>query len=168
MADAYGACRISMLFITAGKLSKGSPIPIYTMFVSRSLSSTDSTWLIISPALRLPLNPMPPVAQNLQPILHPACEDMHNVALSFSGIYTLSTKPWRAANKYFLLPSADLLVFMAADKPMTQRSANISRPFCEMSLMALKSLHLFTYIHLANCLAVNRGSRRFSTTISNS
>ena len=69
---------------------------------------------------------------------------------------------------YVDMPDVAYDLLEAADKPMTQRSANISRPFCEMSLMALKSLHLFTYIHLANCLAVNRGSCRFSTTISNS
>ena len=66
-------------------LSNGSPLPISTMLVKlRSLhlplsALTVAIQLIISPALKLRISPLVVDAQNLQPIRHPTCVDIHIV-----------------------------------------------------------------------------------------
>ena len=73
----FGLFIIFTAFITLSKLSSGSPIPINTileilMFSSCSTAKICST---ISPLVKLLTNLIPVEAQNLQPILHPICED---------------------------------------------------------------------------------------------
>ena len=77
-----------------------------TMLVRLSLSGMERIWLTIWAAVRLPWNPCRPVMQKEQFILQPACEETQSVALSRSGIYTLSTsRPGAPRNRYFTVPS---------------------------------------------------------------
>jgi hypothetical protein len=71
--------------------------------MSRAQTKTCSA---ISRAFRFLLIPSSPVAQNVQPIGHPTCVEMHTVRLAFSGIITVSIA-WssRVWNRYFLVPS---------------------------------------------------------------
>src|SRR5512133_2248480 len=77
---------ISRLLSNSVVLSRGSPIPMKTIFVSLLNSGRLLNWLSISFEVRLPWNPCFPVMQNIQPILHPDWDETHIVALSSSGI----------------------------------------------------------------------------------
>ena len=66
-------------------------MPMNTTFVSRcgvvsgSLAASrlaHSTWAAISPAVRLFCRPICPVAQNVHPIAHPACDETQTVTRS--------------------------------------------------------------------------------------
>ncbi|KJR41349.1 hypothetical protein MCHI_002753 [Candidatus Magnetoovum chiemensis] len=105
------------------KFSRGSPIPIRTIFVTvlcvvfarvelsdgvcRSTSRrTEMTCSNISKGVRFLLNPIEPVRQNLHPIAQPACEEIHSVRRSLSGIRTLSIVCLSSRLKrYFFAPS---------------------------------------------------------------
>lgn len=139
-------------------LSRGSPIPINTRLVSLSRSGIDSIWLIISVAVRWWRKPMRPVAQNLQPILQPACDDTHSVMRSPSGISADSIySPSEVRNKYFFVPSCDTDSFSGALKPNSQCSLSISRATFDRSVIESMSETKREYSHLAICLCAKRG-----------
>src|SRR5574344_189997 len=99
---------ISVALNTLSRLSKGSPCPMNTTLVSLSLSGNEYIWFNMSAAVRFPSKPCLPVWQKMQFILHPTCDDTQSVALSFSGINTVSTNlPSDVGNKYFTVPSLD-------------------------------------------------------------
>lgn len=65
-------------------------MPMKTTFVTGQCTpialhccSTCHTCSRISPALRFPLNPICPVAQNVQPIAQPTCDETHTVTRPF-------------------------------------------------------------------------------------
>ena len=100
-----------MTFFTSSQLSRGSPMPMKTVFVSSAASSMPKNWDRMSAADRFPWNPCRPVMQNLQFILHPAWEDTQRVLRSPSGIITASTAlsglpP--TGNRYLLVPSDEV------------------------------------------------------------
>ena len=66
-------------------------MPMNTALVRAADSSMLMNWLRMSAASSCPWKPWRPVMQNLQPILHPACDDTQSVFLSSSGIMTDST-----------------------------------------------------------------------------
>ena len=105
-ASPHLAVSTSITCNTASALSIGSPIPINTTLVSVSVSGMLIIWLMISAGVRLPWNPCRPVMQKVQPMRQPFCDEMHRVARSPSGIYTLSTAfPSLVAKRYFTVPS---------------------------------------------------------------
>ena len=79
----------------ASMLPKGSPIPIKTRLVIRSLGSRRSwavsTCSMISNGFKLRFNPIVPVRQNPQSRVQPTCVDTQRVKRSSSGISTVST-----------------------------------------------------------------------------
>ena len=84
-------------------------MPIKTIFVILSNSSIAANWFSISPADKLPLYPILPVAQKAQPKRQPACEETQTVILSFSGITAVSTiLSSEYSNKYFFVPSCEI------------------------------------------------------------
>mmetsp|Transcript_9366 Transcript_9366/g.36434 ORF Transcript_9366/g.36434 Transcript_9366/m.36434 type:complete len:223 (-) Transcript_9366:578-1246(-) len=99
---------------TFGTLSRGSPMPMNTMCVTRSpkCSSRLTTWSTISCVARLRANPPFPVAQNVHRIGHPTCEETHAVSLlwpaSCAGIPTVSTtlSSW-SLRRSLVVPSGD-------------------------------------------------------------
>ena len=74
--------RICVVCSTLSKLSKGSPCPIKTTFVSVSRSGREYIWFMMSVAESEAASPCLPVMQNAHPILHPTCELTQSVALS--------------------------------------------------------------------------------------
>ena len=83
------------------KLASGSPMPIITTLVigarpcsthgavTPSASSARlacQSWPMISPVVRLRLKPCLPVEQNAQSSAQPACDEMHSVPRSSSGM----------------------------------------------------------------------------------
>ena len=63
---------------------------------------------MISAVVKFLLNPWWPVEQNTQPTAHPACEEMQRVALSSSGINTVSTaSPPPTSKSHFIVPSLE-------------------------------------------------------------
>mmetsp|Transcript_9673 Transcript_9673/g.24595 ORF Transcript_9673/g.24595 Transcript_9673/m.24595 type:complete len:236 (+) Transcript_9673:43-750(+) len=66
---------------TAAQLFIGSPMPMNTTLRMRGVCcSAWSSCSTISPACRFPTRPMVPVAQKVQPIWQPTCEDTQTVA----------------------------------------------------------------------------------------
>ena len=100
------------------RLSNGSPIPIKTILVSFALSGIDNIWFVISLDVRLPDQPCFPVMQNKQFILQPTWHDTHSVALSSSGMYTVSILPCSVLNKYFVVPSILSALHIGSDRPI--------------------------------------------------
>ena len=82
----HSAVRMSSALSTLSVLSSGSPMPMKTSFVSVSRSGRETIWLRISAAVSECCSPCRPVAQNLHPMRHPACDETQSVALSPSGI----------------------------------------------------------------------------------
>jgi len=77
---------ISSARSTLSVLSSGSPMPMKTTFVRLSRSGSETIWLRISAVVSECCSPCRPVAQNLHPMRHPACDETHNVARSPSGM----------------------------------------------------------------------------------
>ena len=110
-AEPGGSLRIVSVTSTAFQFMSGSPIPMNTMFVtliggsSRRISRTCPA---ISNASRLRLKPIAPVAQNAHCSAQPACDEMHSVTRSPSGIATVSiASPSCRRKRNFSVPSAD-------------------------------------------------------------
>ena len=135
-----GAVRISVARSTASRLSIGSPCPMNTMLVSLSVSGRAYIWFRISPAVRFPSNPCLPVWQKRQFILHPTCDETQSVALSPSGIKTVSTKRVEfvatesrptgkhlAGNRYLMVPSTERWQSMGSIAPTQYSRASRSR-----------------------------------------
>lgn len=138
-ARPHGAVSISMAFSTASRLSIGSPMPMNTRLVSRSLPGTDSTWLIMPVVVRLPWNPWRPVIQNWQFMRQPAWELTQRVARSASGMNTASmSRPPTPSNRYLAVPSTDMLSAVGASaRRCIARSGVDARP------LICPSFHLY-------------------------
>ena len=81
------------------------------MRLSPSLMRATRTWLRISPAVMLRMNPIVPVLQNVQPIAQPICEETHwairtEPSCPVLGRMTVSTSaPSRSRSSSFSVPS---------------------------------------------------------------
>ena len=96
---AYGYSKNSLPFslpIIPGRVFSSSP------------KFANHNWPIISSEVRFFSNPCAPVAQKVHCKAQPAWEEMHRVALFFSGILTISIiVPESSLIKYFFVPSGD-------------------------------------------------------------
>ena len=138
----------SIALITLPKLSRGSPIPIKTAFVSSAASSMAMNWERMSATVRLPWNPCRPVMQNLQPIRQPACEETQRVFLSSSGIITASTAlPSPTGKRYFFVPSEETWQVEGKVTPREYSSFSLSRPAFEMLVISSMLRTFRPYIH---------------------
>ena len=127
----------SVTFSTVSRLSKGSPCPMNTMFVSLSLSGREYIWFIMSVAVRCPWKPCLPVMQNLHPMRHPTWQLTHRVPRSLSGMKTLSTVcPDRVGKRYLAVPSTLRCASTAGISPMQYCSASRVRAFWEMFVIS--------------------------------
>ena len=71
-----GSVSVATALSTFGKFNNGSPMPMNTVLVIRpSARDISSACNIISPHERLRANPMEAVAQNVQPMAQPTCEE---------------------------------------------------------------------------------------------
>ena len=90
------------------------------MLVSFPRSGREYIWFSMSLAGRFPSNPCLPVWQKRQFILHPTCDETHSVALSLSGMKTVSTLfPEVVGKRYFTVPSFDSSLSRCGMQPMT-------------------------------------------------
>jgi hypothetical protein len=96
---------------TAFQFMSGSPIPMNTMFVTATGSSSrriSRAWPAISNGSRFREKPIAPVAQNAQRSAHPACDEMQSVTRFPSGIATASiASPSASRKRNFRVPSVD-------------------------------------------------------------
>src|SRR3954464_10063466 len=74
----------------------------------RRKCAANHSWEMMSPVVRLRLKPWWPVEQKRQPTAQPACEEMHRVPRSVSGIKTVSmTSPAPTSNSHLMVPSVE-------------------------------------------------------------
>ena len=100
-------------------------MPMNTTFVTRvpKCSSSDTTWSTISCGARLRANPPLPVAQNVQRMGQPTCEETHAVSrclpFSVAGMPTVSTTRSSASRSNSLaVPSVAAATWCTADLPI--------------------------------------------------
>ena len=88
------------------------------------------SWPMISPTVRLRLKPCLPVEQNAQSSAQPACEEMHSVPRSSSGMKTVSIAlPAPTSSSHLRVPSAGSRVArrpLAREFPRSPASASRS------------------------------------------
>ena len=93
---ACGSQSIPIASFAAAKLSRGSPMPMKTTFVTggsearRASPTARTTCPVISPTVKPRSRPMVAVTQKMQPRAQPACEETHTVVRSEPGIRTVS------------------------------------------------------------------------------
>src|SRR5574337_253279 len=125
----------------------------------RSTCSACQSWATISPVVRLRLNPWCPVEQKRQPTAQPACEEMHRVPRSSSGMKTVSTAlPPPTSNSHFTVPSAEACSLMACRPDTWAQPLSFSRRDFARSLIWSKSLAPRWWIQRNSCVARKRFS----------
>jgi hypothetical protein len=88
----------------------------------------------------LRLKPWCPVAQKRQPTAQPACDEMHSVPRSASGMNTVSTAlPWPTSNSHLRVPSAAACSRTSSGACTQATPANLSRSERARSDMCAKS-----------------------------
>ena len=99
------------------------------------------SWPIISPVVRLRLNPCLPVEQKRQLTAQPACVDTHSVPRPSSGMNTVSTAlPCPTSSNHLRVPSSEVLSLITVGSEITARPVSFSRSDFAKSVIASKSL----------------------------
>ena len=125
MLSPSGAFNRCKNLTTLSKLSKGSPLPMSTIFDTFSSPScsaslfTQRTSASISPGRRFLTLPSSVDAQNAHPIAQPTCVDMQTVLPYLYCISTPSTMfPSSREKRYFLVPSLPTSFFRILAPPI--------------------------------------------------
>ena len=141
MPKPSGSCAVASAGRSRSRLASGSPMPITTMWLSRS-SAGRSNWSLsscsrISPVVRLRITPSRPLAQNTQPIAQPTCELMQTVRRSPSRRSTHSIR-WRSwsSRRSFSVPSSALECFAIVVVQILKPPSNCVRRSFERSVMS--------------------------------
>ena len=137
---------------TLSKFASGSPIPIITTFVigarpcatqgallpsASSVRLACQSWPMISAAVRLRLKPCLPVEQKAQSSAQPACDEMHSVPRSSSGMYTASTAlPRSTSSSHLRVPSGAVASPTTAGAAMIALASSFSRRTLARSVSA--------------------------------
>ena len=164
--------RLSRASLTAGQLSRGSPMPMKTRLrstgqsgrVSPRCSRATRICPRISPMLRLRAKPILPVAQKVQAMAQPTCEERHWLqrrlpSRASEGMSTLSTSaPSSMRRRNLTVPSRLSCVRATSGHWMRARRARRSRQAREMSLMPSKSRAILRHSHCQSWTARNFGS----------
>ncbi len=109
------------------------------MSIGGSSRRISRTWPAISDAVRLRVNPIAPVAQNAHCNAQPACDEMHNVIRSPSGIATLSIASLSdRRNRNFSVPSTDFWRAAISRRGRVNSSASASRSDLGNSVISSK------------------------------
>mmetsp|Transcript_24702 Transcript_24702/g.53909 ORF Transcript_24702/g.53909 Transcript_24702/m.53909 type:complete len:317 (+) Transcript_24702:533-1483(+) len=120
--------------MTLGRFSSGSPMPMNTTLLTRlpNSSCTVITWSMISCGIRLRANPPLPVAQKVQRMGQPTCDDTHTVSRLrpspssslLTGMPTHSTmRPSYSCSRNLCVPSGEETEWCRMERPVRTPSA---------------------------------------------
>ena len=135
-----------MIDTAASRLSRfasGSPIPITTMWLIRSVAgrrrASRSSCSRISPVVRLRTTPSMPLAQNTHPIAQPTCELMQTVrrSPSRSMTHSIRCRSWSSSKSFSVPSSACEWVAMVVVQRVNSAS-RVSRRVLGRSVMSAK------------------------------